>query len=132
MSYEIKGAIIKIFDKQTISEKFEKREFVIKTEEDYPQYVKLVLLNKQISLVDECSVGDDVIVNFNITGKEGKDGNNYWNNLTAWRIKKTKDVPSEPESKKSDKGKKVVKKDKQLVSESSFNNPYKEDEDMPF
>ena len=131
MSYEIKGNIVKIFDKKSFSEKFEKREFVIKTNEDYPQFVKLTLANKNIPLLDEYAEGDDVIVDFSVTGSDSKDGVNYWNNLTAWRLKKTKDSPSESVSEPKP-AKKVVKKEKQVLPESNFNNPSKEDDDMPF
>ena len=129
MSYETKGVIVKIFNKEVFSEKFEKREFVIKTDEDYPQFIKFTLSNKLISLLDEYAEGDDVVVNFNVAGKEGKDGR-YWNSLNAWRLRKTKDAPEANEEQKKSKSKKLVKK-KETVAESTFQNPSK-DEDMPF
>ena len=129
MSYEIKGKVEKIYDKQTITETFEKREFVVKTEEDYPQFVKLEVRQKMISLLDEISEGDDVVVNFNINGKESK--GNYWNSLAAWKIRNSKDVPGgEVEESKSKKP--VTKKDKKITEEPVFSNPSKEDDDMPF
>ena len=128
MSYEIKGTIIKLYDKQTIKETFEKREFVIRTNEDYPQEIKFEVTQKMVPLLDEHAEGDEVVANFNIKGKENK--GSYWNNLSVWRIKKTKDVPSANEEKKKE-GKKTSKKEKEVEAESSFQNPMK-DEDMPF
>ena len=128
MSYTIKGSIVKIFDKQTLSEKFEKKEFAIKTEEDYPQFIKFTLTNKLISLIDEYKEGDDIIVDFNITGKEDKNGN-FWNNLSVWRLRKTKDAPIENNEQKKTK-KKI--KNKESILEHSFKNPSQKDKDMPF
>ena len=127
-SYETKGKIVKIYDKEIFSEKFEKREFVIETSEDYPQSIKFMLSNKTIPLLDEYSEGDDIVVNFNVKGKAGKDGR-YWNSLEAWRLRKTKDVPEANEDQKP-KTKKTVKK-KETVEEIAFENPSK-DEEMPF
>jgi single-strand DNA-binding protein len=124
MSYEIKGIIVKIYDKQVITDKFEKKEFVIKTEEDYPQEIKFELKQKAISLLDEYEVGDDVVLNFNIKGKE-RNGS-YWNNLDVWRVRKIKDEPIADQNKK--KGK---KKSKESFEEPVFENPTK-DSDMPF
>lgn len=131
MSYELKGTIHKIYDKQTITETFEKREFVVKTEEDYPQFIKLEVKQKQLSLLDEYNEGDEVVVNFNIGGKESK--GNFWNNLTAWRIRSTKDVPgSEKDSAPTKEKKPATKKEKKITEEPTFSNPSKEDDDMPF
>ena len=132
MSYEAKGKIVKIYEKESFSEKFEKREFVVETSEDYPQFIKFMLSNKTIPLLDEYVEGDDVIVNFNVKGKAGKDGR-YWNSLEAWRLRKTKDVPEENEEQKKPKGKKSTSvKKKETVSEVSFENPSKDDDEMPF
>jgi hypothetical protein len=116
MSYEIQGKIIKIFDKQIIGENFEKKEFVVRTNEDYPQDIKIETVQKTISLLDECAEGDDVVVKFNIKGKEYK--GNYYNNLSAWKIQKMKDAPEEAPTKKT--------------KEKKFKNPSKQDGDMPF
>lgn len=129
MAYELKGTISKILDKQSFSETFEKRDFIVKTDDDYPQFISLTLKNKMIPLLDEYSEGDDVVVNFNIEGKEDKNGR-FWNNLSAWRLRKTKDVPTANEEQKKPKGKKT-KKEKEEIAESAFQNPSK-DKDMPF
>ena len=115
MTYEIQGTIIKIFDKQVFGENFEKREFVIRTAEDYPQEIKIETIQKTVAILDEFAEGDEVTVKFNIKGKEYK--GNYYNNLSAWKIQKMKDAPTEEPKKKKEK---------------KFKNPSKGDEDMPF
>lgn len=115
MTYEIQGTIIKIFDKQVFGENFEKREFVIRTVEDYPQEIKIETIQKTVIVLDEFAEGDEVTVKFNIKGKEYK--GNYYNNLSAWKIQKMKDAPEEEPKKKKEK---------------KFKNPSKEDDDMPF
>ncbi len=115
MTYEIQGTIIKIFDKQVFGENFEKREFVIRTVEDYPQEIKIETIQKTVVVLGEFAEGDEVTVKFNIKGKEYK--GNYYNNLSAWKIQKMKDAPEEEPKKKKEK---------------KFKNPSKEDDDMPF
>ena len=131
MSYEIKGKIIKLYEKQTFKETFEKREFVIRTEEDYPQEIKFEVTQKMVPLLDGYQEGDEVFLNFNINGKASKDGASYWNNLSVWRIRETKEVPVQPVAKKEAGKKKVTKKEKVVLEEPVFDNP-KRDEDMPF
>jgi hypothetical protein len=41
---KLEGKLIKIFETNQISEKFKKREFVIETDEQYPQTVKFQLV----------------------------------------------------------------------------------------
>lgn len=94
MSYEITGKIKKIFDQQTFSSGFFKREFVVTTEGDYPQDIKFELLKDKTSLIEPYSEGVEVKVSFDIRGNEynGK----YYNNLVAWKLEGNADaVPSD-------------------------------------
>jgi hypothetical protein len=117
MIYEIQGSIVKIFDEQVFGENFKKREFVVKTKEDYPQEVKLEVTQKYVELLEDYSEGDEVFVKFNIKGKENK--GNYYNNLSVWKIEKMKEG-SEPAKKETKK------------SKPSFNKPESASEDLPF
>ena len=47
---------------------YKKREFVITTNEQYPQDVKLECIKDKTSLLDGLSEGDDVEVSFNVRG----------------------------------------------------------------
>jgi hypothetical protein len=86
MSYEITGTIKVINDTQTFDSGFAKREFVITTEDKYPQDIKLEFVKDKVSELDTFDVGDQVTVAFNIRGNEYKD--RYYVNLSAWKISK--------------------------------------------
>jgi hypothetical protein len=81
---ELKGTIVKIGDIEHISDKFSKREIVIKTADQYPQFISCQLTNKNIGLFDNKSVGEEVTAHINIRGREhnGK----YYNTIEIWKI----------------------------------------------
>jgi single-strand DNA-binding protein len=84
MSLELKGKIKVVFDKQTFGSGFEKREFVITTNEQYPQDVKFEVVKDKCSSLDAYQVGQEIDVHFNVRGNEyqGK----YYVSLQAWKI----------------------------------------------
>lgn len=86
MSYELTGKVKTIGNTQTFDSGFQKREFVVTTNEQYPQDIKLELIKDKCAMLNSYSIGDDVRVSFNIRGNEynGK----YYVNLQAWRISK--------------------------------------------
>ena len=86
MNYETDGTIHKIFDTQSFESGFTKREFVVTTDEKYPQQLKLELIKDRCDLLDAYKVGDRVVVNFNLRGNEYND--KYYVNLQAWALKK--------------------------------------------
>ena len=83
----LKGKLIKINAEQVINEKFKKREFIIETfDEKYPQTINFQLNNKNVSLIDDFNVGEEVEVEFRITGKLWTDKNGVercFNNLVC-------------------------------------------------
>lgn len=85
MSYEIKGNIKKIMQPQVFESGFKKQQFVITTDEKFPQDVKLELTKEKTELLDPLEEGNRVDVSFNIRGNEYK--GKYYVNLQAWRIK---------------------------------------------
>jgi hypothetical protein len=84
MSNQTKGTVKAIFDTQTFSSGFQKREFVITTEEKYPQDIKFEVVKEKCGGLDRYTVGQQLTVHFNIRGNEfqGK----YFVNLQAWKI----------------------------------------------
>jgi hypothetical protein len=96
MSYEVSGKLKVIEPKQTFASGFEKQEFVITTEEQYPQHIKLELVKEKISLLQGMNVGDTVTASFNLRGSEynGK----YYVNLQAWKLQKGVATPTAPAS----------------------------------
>ena len=89
MDNKLKGRIIDIFEMQQVTDTFKKREFILETDEQYPQLVKLETVQKSIELLDDLAIGQEVTAHFNVRGrkwtnKEGKD--NYFISLNVWRI----------------------------------------------
>ena len=81
---ELTGKIKLINNPQSFDSGFTKREFVVTTNEQYPQDIKLELIKEKCSLLDNYQAGNEVKVSFNIRGNEyqGK----YFVNLQAWKI----------------------------------------------
>lgn len=84
MSYEISGTVKVVFDTQTFASGFSKREFVVTTEDKFPQDVKLECLKEKAAILDGVEPGQRVKVSFDITGREYN--GRYFVNLSAWRL----------------------------------------------
>lgn len=84
--YELTGTIDRIFDTQTFPSGFTKREFVVKTDGDYPQPIKFALVKDRTALIDGYKVGDRVTVKFDLRGNEFKE--RFYVDLNAWRIER--------------------------------------------
>ena len=84
MSFETEGIIHKIFDTENKTDKFQAREFVIKQEGNYPQFIKFQLTQDRCDLADKYKEGDSVKVSFDLRGREWNE--KYFTNLNAWRI----------------------------------------------
>ena len=83
-SYEVSGKLKVKMEEQSFSSGFTKREFVLTTEEQYPQDIKFELIKDKTSAIDKFNVNDTIKVSFNLRGNEynGK----YYVNLQAWRV----------------------------------------------
>jgi len=97
MNFEITGKLIVKNDLQKISEKFQKREFVIEVEnEKNPQWndvIKFQLVQDRCDLIEKIQLDEPIKVYFNIRGtKWEKDGRTlYFTNLECWRLEKIQD-----------------------------------------
>lgn len=87
---QISGEIKAIFDTQKVSDKFQKREFVLITEGNtpYPQHISMQLTQDKCNMLDGVGVGSSVTVSINIRGREwsGPQGVKYFNTLEVWKI----------------------------------------------
>jgi hypothetical protein len=79
MSLELKGKIKLINPTETFGSGFTKREFVITTNEQYPQDVKFEVVKDKCSSLDAYQVGQEIDVHFNVRG-------NDYVSLQAWKI----------------------------------------------
>ncbi len=87
---DITGKLKAKFDEVQVSEKFRKRDFVLMDDSSqYTQYIQFQLTQDKCGLIDNCAIGSEIKVHFNINGKEWlnpKNETKYFNTLTAWRI----------------------------------------------
>jgi single-strand DNA-binding protein len=83
-AYELTGAVKAIMDQQTFASGFTKREFVVTSEDRYPQDVKFECVRDNCALVDKLNVGDRVTVTFDVRGNEYN--GRYFVNLQAWKV----------------------------------------------
>jgi single-strand DNA-binding protein len=82
---EIKGTIIKIGEKKTVgANNSELIEFVIKTEDQYPQELPFQSWKSIADKIEQMNVGDKVTVHYNLRGKEFN-GKHYLSG-DCWKI----------------------------------------------
>ena len=82
---KLKGTIKVIGEKQTFDSGFQKVEFVITTEDQYPQDVKFeIVQDKCDDFLKYNKVGKKVEVSFNVRGNEYKE--KYYVSLQAWKV----------------------------------------------
>ncbi len=93
-SYELSGKLKKTMDVQTFDSGFSKREFVITTDEQYPQDIKFELIKDKTSAIDRYKEGDTLKVSFNIRGNEFNE--RFYVNLNAWRIEAVQQSEGDP------------------------------------
>lgn len=97
----ITGRVIDIMQKQQVTDSFAKREFVIETDDQYPQIIKLEFSQDKCDKLDKVAIGQNVKVHFNVRGRKWhnakKNEDVYFVTLSAWRIESlegvSQDVP---------------------------------------
>ena len=103
MSFEINGRLAEKYETQKVSDRFQKREFVIEikstgaTGYEFVDFIKFQSTQDKCSLLDEFSIDDTIKVSFNLRGRKWeKEGQiSYFTNLEAWRIEKLSSESSE-------------------------------------
>jgi len=93
MRYELSGTLVTIKETQKVSERFKKREFVVKTEEEspYPQLIPLQFTQDRCDNLDAYKQGDKVNVEFYLKGREWTSPQGevkHFLSLDAWSINK--------------------------------------------
>jgi pectin methylesterase-like acyl-CoA thioesterase len=106
MSIELVGTLYRVYPTQAVSDRFSKREFVIKNKEgEYDNYVKMQLTNSKVDLIDAYTVGQEIRVSVNIGCRPYVDKNNveqFYTNVSAWRIQHAAAVSANESSINSD------------------------------
>lgn len=132
-SFDITGKLKVKNDKQVVSDKFTKREFVITTEEQYPQFISFQLTQDKCDLLDSYQVGEDIKVSFNMRGREwtAPDGTvKFFNSLEAWRLEKfasaggNTSAPPQPTNTSHVANQSPVEQEKIITSETNDDLPF--------
>jgi hypothetical protein len=103
MSFEINGRLAEKYETQKVSDRFQKREFVIEikstgaTGYEFVDFIKFQSTQDKCSMLDQFSIDDTIKVSFNLRGRKWeKEGQiSYFTNLEAWRIEKVSNEPGE-------------------------------------
>jgi hypothetical protein len=89
---EVKGKIKLITETKTYGTNgFRKREVVITTDEQYPQFLNIEFIQDKTDLLDNFQVGDEVEISINLRGREWvspQGETKYFNSIQGWRISK--------------------------------------------
>ncbi|MFO0321528.1 MAG: DUF3127 domain-containing protein [Bacteroidota bacterium] len=126
---EVTGQLKLKYDTQKVSEKFQKRDFVVSTDlsTPYPQHVSFQITQDKCSILDSFNEGDEIKVQFNLRGREwnGPQGIKFFNTLEAWRIEKVGSGSSNPSVQNS-------QIQQQNTSAPVFNSSVADNDDLPF
>ena len=94
----IQGILKEVLDLESgTSEKgaWQKQGFTIETIEKYPKIVYVTAFGKSLAHLDKCKIGGGITVDVNIESRKPND--NWFTNITAWRIVGEEDTPKVPE-----------------------------------
>ena len=88
MSLQLKGKVLQILQVESgvsrAGKEWQKQEFVVETEDQFPRKVCFTLFNDKISLLNGIQEGEEVDVSFSI---ESRDFNGKWyHNINAWKV----------------------------------------------
>ena len=90
---QISGKIYKIFETRKVKDSFRKRDFVLETTDDsnFRQLIKFEFIQDKCDILDNFSEQEQVVVDFNIRGREWKNNKGeitYFVSLQAWKLTK--------------------------------------------
>lgn len=89
---EVTGKIKVVNAEQQVSASFKKREVVVATEEQYPQFISINFVQDKCDMLNNYNVGDAVKVSINLRGREWlnpQGETKYFNDIQGWKIEKT-------------------------------------------
>ena len=89
---EVVGKIKEVKETQEVSASFKKREFVVTTDEQYPQHIIMEFAQDKCDKLNGVGVGDTVKVSINLRGREWvnpQGETKYFNTIQAWQIEVT-------------------------------------------
>jgi hypothetical protein len=88
---EVSGTVHVLGQSVTVSPAYEKRELVVKTDEQYPQFISIEFgQGKCNDKLDALMVGDAITVSINLKGREWTNPSGetkYFNSIQGWQVK---------------------------------------------
>ena len=129
---KVTGIIIEIFSEVRLSEKFIKRELVVRTQDQYPEEILIQFVQDKCQLLDNFGEGELVEVCVNLKGRswtnpEGE--TKYFNTIQGWRIDAFNNVPKQTTPSVAKKSVSGIEKNFQ---EDMIQEMTEEDDDLPF
>jgi hypothetical protein len=88
---EVIGKIKVINAEQQVSASFRKRELVVETSEEYPQFISINFIQDKCDVLNGYNVGQEVKVGINLRGREWvnpQGETKYFNDIQGWRVEK--------------------------------------------
>ena len=89
---EVLGSVHHLGESITVSASYEKRELVIKTDEQYPQFIAIEFpQGKCNDVLDTLSIGTEIKVGINLCGREWvnpQGETKYFNSIKGWKVDK--------------------------------------------
>jgi hypothetical protein len=89
---EVIGKVHYIGDSITVSQSYEKREVVMVTDEQYPQYISIEFAQGKCNeIIDKLLPAESVKIGINLQGREWvnpQGETKYFNSIRGWRIEK--------------------------------------------
>ena len=96
---EVTGKIKVVGAEQQVTASFKKRELVVATEEQYPQFISINFVQDKCDLLNNYKAGDAVKVSINLRGREWvnpQGETRYFNSIQGWRIERlTPEAPAQ-------------------------------------
>jgi hypothetical protein len=89
---EVTGKIKVIGATQQVSASFQKRQLVLTTEEQYPQFIEINFVQDKCDLLNGLTVGQNVTVGINLRGREWvnpQGETKYFNDIQGWKVTAT-------------------------------------------
>ena len=132
--FKLTGTLKVINPTQVISDRFSKREFVVETQDQYPQMILFQATQDKCGLLDNYQMNEQVEVSFNLRGREWTSPQGevkYFNTIEAWRIERVGQAAPMPASGPSamDLGSTPSAASNQTMNAISDND---ESDDLPF
>ena len=86
---EVLGNIHFIGAENQVSASFKNRQLVVKTDEQYPQFISVTFVQDKCDLLNGYKVGQTIKVSINLRGREWTNPQGetkYFNDIQGWRI----------------------------------------------